>query len=293
MNLYPNKTVEEIARRAYGRRVKPALKRVMKYDRRLGSPLAKRMFKLAENFFALGYVPGLRDRVPYFDPKKTNLSWLPINKEIEGAGGLALSEEVLDRLIEKSRHRVILNFCGCRRGYKCEHYPVEMGCLFMGESAMEISRKICREASVEEAKAHARKAFDMGLVPITGKARIDNDILGVPDRGKLLTTCFCCECCCVTRFTGRGPVDLLGSLHHPVEGLSIEVTEECVGCGECIEKCYIDAIDLKGGRAIIGDYCRVCGRCAAVCPNDAIKLRLDNPGAVEDVVRRIEGVVEF
>ncbi|MCP4627103.1 MAG: 4Fe-4S ferredoxin, partial [bacterium] len=55
--------------------------------------------------------------------------------------------------------------------------------------------------------------------------------------------------------------------------------------------CYTAAIELKNGQAVIGDMCAVCGRCATHCPKKAIKLKLDNPNAVDDVVRRIESVI--
>jgi len=163
----------------------------------------------------------------------------------------------------------------------------------MGDSAMQIPEKMRREVGVEEAKAHVKKAVEAGLIPITGKARIDNDIFMIPDEGKLLTVCLCCECCCITRFSRYGTQESLESIHHPVEGLSVEVTDACIGCGACVSSCYLNAIEMAGQKAEIGNLCRVCGRCAMHCPQDAIKLKLDNPNAIEDVVQRIESVVDF
>jgi len=71
------------------------------------------------------------------------------------------------------------------------------------------------------------------------------------------------------------------------------VTEACVGCGTCVKSCFIGAIEVRAGQAVIDDYCRVCGRCAAVCPHNAIKLKLDNPHAVDDVVNRILAKVDL
>jgi len=259
----------------------------------IGSKHSRPVFEFSKNIFKLGRIPFFRERLPEFDPDKSNLSWLPINQEIEGAGEIALPVEVLDRLIEKARHRVIVNFCGCRMAMDCQDYPIEIGCLMMGESALQIPAKSSREVGVEEAKQHIRKAIQAGLIPVTGKARIDNDIFMIPDEGKLLTVCLCCECCCITRFSRYAPREVLDGMHHPVEGLSIEVTEDCIGCGACVSKCYIDAIRLEGDQAVIGDMCRVCGRCAMHCPQEAIKLRLSNPDAVGDVVGRIESMVDF
>ena len=257
------------------------------------APGSKYVFGLWENFFKLGNIPVFRDHLPEFDPQKTEMSWIPINKRIDGMDEIALSEKVLDTLIEKATHRVIVNSCGCRSVSNCENYPQDIGCLMMGASALLIPKGFSREVSVDEAKAHVRKAVDTGLIPITGKARIDNDIFMIPDKGKLLTVCFCCECCCITRFMRHLPSDALDEIVRPVEGLSITVTDDCVGCGKCVEKCFINAIEIVNDRAIIHDQCRSCGRCALYCPTKAIRLSISEPDAVEKVVARIDAVVDF
>jgi UDP-glucose 4-epimerase len=274
-------------------RVQPLLREHL-YDVRVFSfPGVKLLLFPFEQVFKLSRVPFIQDRFPWVDPQKSTISWLPINRDIQGAGSIALPEEVLGRLIDKTSHRVIMDVCGCRLVNHCRSYPKETACLMMGESALKITRKVCREVSAEEAKAHVRKAVSHGLVPIAGKARIDNDLFMIRDEGKLLTVCFCCECCCITKYFRQVPQDKLDGIQPPVEGLSIEVTDECIGCGECVGKCYIGAMELEDGRAFITGHCRVCGRCALDCPQDAIKMKLDNSQAVDDVVRRIEAMVEL
>jgi len=217
----------------------------------------------------------------------------PHQPDIEGAEGVVLSEQVLDRLIEKASHRVIVKTCGCRKAYRCQHYPHDIACLMMGESALQIPAKMGRQVGIEEAKRHVRDAINAGLIPVTGKARIDNDIFMIPDEGKLLTVCLCCECCCITRYSRHAPHSVLDGIHHPLEGLAVQVTDACIGCGTCVPKCYLQAIELKDGRAVISTMCRVCGRCSLHCPQHAIKLKLSNPAAVEAVVQRIQSVVDF
>jgi len=250
-------------------------------------------FESFKNFFRLSQFEFIQKILPQFDRKKTNVSWIPINKPIEGADEVALPEEILGRFIEKAKHRVIVNFCGCRAAKGCENYPENIGCLMMGESALLIPENARKEVGIEEAKAHVRKAIEAGLVPVTGKARIDNDIFMIPDYGKLLTVCFCCECCCITRFTRYLPKDLIDEIHKPVEGLSIQITDECIGCGKCVTACYIGAIEIVNDKAKINDICRICGRCALKCPQNAIKLRLNNSRAVQDVAERIEAIIDF
>ena len=293
MRLLPTDSIVGTVERIWIEKTLPVLRELFFNESVWRLPGSKQAFQFARHFFKLGRIPLFRDNLPEFDPEKSNMSWIPINQDIEGVEDIPLPLQILDRLIEKARHRVIVNCCGCRVSMRCEHYPDNIGCLMMGVSALQIPEGMCQEVGVDEAKAHVRKAVDLGLVPITGRARLDNDLFLIPDDGKLLTVCLCCECCCITRFTSYLPQNVIDGLQHPVEGLTIEVTDECIGCGECISKCYINAIELREDRSVITGMCRVCGRCAAHCPQNAIKLKLDNPHAADDVVRRIESVVDF
>jgi len=200
---------------------------------------------------------------------------------------------VLDRIIDEASHRVVYDYCGCRRAYGCEHYPVEIGCLLMGDSAIEGGSSHAREVTPAEAREHARAAVDGGLVPIIGKARIDNALFGIKDRGRMLTVCFCCECCCITRHLKNMPLGRVEPLFPRLEGIRIEVQEECTGCGRCAEHCYIDAITVVEKRAVISDYCRACGRCATVCPKDAITIRLEDAEFLEKTISRIRSYVRY
>lgn len=230
---------------------------------------------------------------PWVRADKSDMRWLPINEDIRMSGDMPMPLAVLDRVIEEASHRVVIDYCGCRKGFKCEHYPIEVGCLLMGDSAMEQKRYPSREVSVEEAKAHARRAVDAGLVPVIGKARVDNFIFNIKDRSRMVTVCFCCECCCVTRYTSLAPLKVLEGSQPRLEGVSITVTDVCKGCGKCAEMCYIGAIDVVDKRAVIGEMCRACGRCATVCPRDAIEVAMSDPEFVDKTVERIRSYVTY
>lgn len=243
---------------------------------------------------AVARIP-LIDRLhPWVKPEKSDIRWLPINEDIRMPENTPMPLALLDTLIGEASHRVIVDYCGCRRAFRCEDYPVEIGCLMMGDSALEITRLgPHREVSVEEAREHARRAADAGLVPVVGKARVDNFLFGVKDRSRLLTTCFCCECCCITRFTSAIPIKHLEPIFPRLESVTIAVTDECRGCGKCVEHCYVQAISVIEGRAHINDYCRACGRCAAVCPNKAVEVRITDPDFVEKTLERIRSYVKY
>lgn len=254
--------------------------------------ILKVFFDFIRHTFKLSHLP-FASRTPWLRPDKTDMRWLPINESIELPENAPMPLAVLDRLIEEASHRVTYKFCGCRFAYGCDHYPTRIGCLMLGDSAIEGNPEHCREVSVEQAKEHARKAVDSGLVPIVGKARVDNTIFGIKDVGRLLTVCFCCECCCITRFVADVPLSKVEPIFPRLEGVSITVGDECKGCGKCIEHCYVKAITVQDKRAVISDYCRACGRCATVCPRDAIKVKLDDPDYVDKTIERIRSYVKY
>jgi NAD-dependent dihydropyrimidine dehydrogenase PreA subunit len=55
--------------------------------------------------------------------------------------------------------------------------------------------------------------------------------------------------------------------------VSYLVTEECRGCGACLLTCAEHAIRPQGRTLIVlGDLCSQCGECVEVCPADAIEV---------------------
>lgn len=57
-----------------------------------------------------------------------------------------------------------------------------------------------------------------------------------------------------------------------------EVGDDCVGCGECVDKCQFHAITLEkdAGRAQINfKRCMGCGVCEDQCPTDAITMLVE------------------
>lgn len=259
-----------------------------------GTQQTKGIGRTAKAFMGIfTHMPLINRWHPWLREDKTDMRWLPINEDIQRGQDMPMPLEVLDRIIEEASARVIIEYCGCRRGFKCEHYPIKVGCLIMGDSALEQKRYPSRVVGIEEAKAHARKAVDAGLVPIVGKARVDNFIFNIKDRKRLLTVCFCCECCCVTRYLSLVPLKYIEPSQPRLEGVSIAVNDACKGCGTCAEHCYIGAIDVVDGRAVIGELCRACGRCATVCPRDAIDITMSDPEFVAKTIERIRGYVTY
>jgi len=250
-------------------------------------------FKLLETAAPLAGYPRVKRLIPWFRPRDFSVSCIPVNQEIGLPDNTPLPAVILEDFIARASHRVIVDYCACRKAFACKRYPSEVGCLMMGKAALQIGPQVSREVSVDEALAHARKAIDAGLIPLIGKVRMDNLVFGIHGNKQLLSTCFCCECCCISRYARHVPPAIRSDHLVRLEGLEIKVTDECDGCGACAKRCFLQEITIEDGRAVIGEGCAGCGRCATVCKRDAIDIRLDNPGFIAEMRNRIEALVDF
>jgi UDP-glucose 4-epimerase len=234
--------------------------------------------------------------VPMFSKKNLNISYIPINANVEGATSSPLPTAIVEELIRRSSHRVLINRCTCRDAKHCKEHPVEYACTLLGEGTREIDPRIARHASVDEAIAHHHKVVADGLIPMTGRVKVDNLIWGVRDEGKLLTVCYCCRCCCTILNSGKYfPPEAAKSLVK-LKGLDIIVDRDrCTGCGTCVAECFMDAIKLENLTACHdAQSCKGCGRCATVCPVNAVTVRVsDMDAAVTDLMGRIDGLIDY
>ncbi len=77
------------------------------------------------------------------------------------------------------------------------------------------------------------------------------------------------------------PVDVPGSFPYKTKPVMepfsfIQVTDDCDGCGICLEACPENAIDEKNGYATVDESCIHCCACIKACPLDA-RVMKDSP----------------
>ncbi len=232
-----------------------------------------------------------RDRTIIVPPDK--LTRIPVGRAVEPPESTVLPSALVHHFIDLAGRHWIMDTCLCRTANRCKDYPLDLGCLFLGDAVLDINSKLGHLATKAEAHEHVRRCRDAGLVHAIGRNKLDRIWLGARAGRKLLTICNCCPCCCLWRIAP----DLhprIGAKITRMPGVSVTVTEACVGCGLCSspEVCFVGAVTQQGGQAVIGDACRGCGRCAEICPAGAIQLTVQDPAFVQVSIGHLSALVD-
>jgi ferredoxin len=226
-------------------------------------------------------------------PQDQVVQTVSVDEAIDRPGETVLPSRVVEHFVERASVHWIMDFCLCRAAERCRDYPIDLGCLFLGEAALGINPKLGRRVTKDEALAHVRRCRQEGLVHLVGRNKLDAVWLGVGPGHRLLTVCNCCPCCCLW---GVLPyvTPRIGGKIASMPGVKVSVNGRCVGCGACTKGvCFVDGIQLEDGRAVIGDACKACGRCIDVCPQGAIDLSIEDGRFVDDAVAHIAALVDL
>lgn len=159
---------------------------------------------------------------------------------------------------------ITVSTCYCRHEQRlldrgCE-FPDDV-CLQFGSFAKFVKeRGFGREINRKEAQEILKKSADAGLIHTSSNTQEKIDFI-----------CNCCTCCC-------GVLRGVSHMNAPVRTVSsnfeIAVDRDiCINCGECVEKCQMDAIALEGDQVQFAlDRCIGCGVCVHHCPSEALSL---------------------
>jgi ferredoxin len=259
--------------------------------------LLKRYFPYRNQIAKITKLPVISKAVDHLVFEDDHVVYLPrdrvvINQLIERPEDMMLPSEVVHHFIDQASHHWIMNHCICRQAEHCQDYPVDLGCLFLGESVLKINPKLGRLVTREEAHAHEERAREAGLVHLIGRNKLDSLWLGANPGSRLMTICNCCPCCCLFRVLPHLETNIANRISR-MPGVQFEVTDACISCGKCTrDVCFVDAIHLNSGKAEISDACRGCGRCVDVCPQGAIKLSIKDNQFIQNTIDGISSVVD-
>jgi len=221
---------------------------------------------------------------------------IEVQHPLDATEDLVLPSQVVDHFIDQASDLWIMHECICRRSMECTDYPIDLGCLFMGQAVREINPALGRRVTREEAKAHVRRCRGAGLVHVIGRNKLDSMWLGAGPGRQLLTVCNCCPCCCLFSVLPHLDEHLQTKITR-APGIQVSVTDRCVGCGVCThDVCFMDAIHLDtvsgDGRAQIDEVCVGCGRCVEICPQQAIVVSGTDGPFVEQAIAHISPSVD-
>ncbi len=224
----------------------------------------------------------------FYLPKDT----VVINHKIEDQENFVVPSRVVEHFINEANHIFLMNECICRAAEDCQDYDHDIGCIFLGAAVLNINPKLGRLVDKQTAVSHVKRAREAGLVHLIGRDKIDSVWMGATPSTRLMTICNCCPCCCLFRFLPN----LAPKLQKKIERMPyvhVEVMEDCVGCGACTDGvCFIDAIHLVDGKAVISEDCRGCGNCAELCPEGAIRLVIEREDYIDNAIQRLTQAVD-
>jgi ferredoxin len=215
-----------------------------------------------------------------------------IDQVIDPGENVVVPSAVVAHFIEEANYIFQMDKCICRDAADCQDYDHHIGCIFLGEAVLDINPKLGSLVDKETALAHVQRAREAGLVHLIGRDKIDAVWMGVKPSEKLMTICNCCPCCCLFRFLPN----LAPKLQKKIErmpGVHVQVTQDCSGCGLCTQDvCFIDAIYIENGQAVISEECRGCGNCVQICPEGAIKVVIEQEDYIDTAIDRLSRAVD-
>lgn len=211
--------------------------------------------------------PFLNKRVVKYDEwlNKGQISFsskvIPVAESFSAKQWVLPTEQVL-KILQNAQSVAVQN-CECRSHYaRCDN-PLEVCFLLNTVGDTFVSKGKARHVDLPEAANILTKANESGLVHLG---------LYMPDH-ELFALCSCCSCCChdlqIVKHLERKDLMVRS------EYFAVTSSEDCIHCGECVDRCVFGARALQDGQM---DYnpqmCLGCGLCVTSCPVEAISMEL-------------------
>jgi len=184
---------------------------------------------------------------------------IPISESFDTKQWILPTDQVMEVL--RNAKSIAVQNCACRTHYKRCDNPLEV-CFVLNDTADKVVKKgEARHVDLIEAAEILKKANQSGLVHLS---------LYMPDH-EIFALCSCCPCCChdlqiVKQYDRK---DLMIQSGY----VAVTAFEDCIHCGECIDRCVFDARVFQEGKMVYDpSLCLGCGLCVTRCPVGAISL---------------------
>jgi len=233
------------------------------------SDRARKLARIFEDYFNVVSRP-LRDAPSGSAAAGTGFAVFPgarvitVEQEIPAGVEIHPYDKVSEYITESDY--ITVGTCYCRHhgelvGRPCDK-PKDV-CMAFGPWAKFIAeRGFGRLLSKEEALQVLDRAEKAGLIHCS------------TNTGKYIDfMCNCCTCHCpIIQSTKNAAAPSMAA----TSGFIMSVDDdECMGCGDCVERCQMDALTMEGDIVFRdAERCIGCGLCISVCPTGALRLEI-------------------
>lgn len=197
--------------------------------------------------------------------KISQLRTIPIEQSLSPEIGV-LTYENFRKIIDNTRGPIGVTECICKVGRDLTGKP----CKVTERRELCMATDWLAQLYIEQ--GWARKISKTEALEILRQNEKEGLIINIENTQDPHFFCGCCACCC-------GLTAGLKKYHNPAEiaqsNYFAKVDQElCIGCGNCIERCQMEAITIKEDIAYVKkNRCIGCGNCILVCTQEAIKLQ--------------------
>lgn len=218
--------------------------------------LSKEMVELVHQYFDEGFDD------EFFRSSLPQLRTSPHMKAIVPEYNITTYDDMRE-IVRRTDKSIQVANCVCKEGEAILGKPckqtkdIEVCLMFDAKSYLD--RGKARTITKEECMEIINRAEREGLVLQPGNSL------------QPFCICLCCGCCCGVLTSAKKypkPAELIA------HNFYARVEEElCNGCKVCVERCQLEAIQVKDKRASIDlDRCIGCGLCVTTCKREALRL---------------------